>query len=189
MPTTHPLARLLGSAPIALLSALLLSACASNGKDMAKVRAPDIAPRDVANAATQPVRDLNIGNEEPGDYLVSVVADPYGNPPMACSGLNGEIDRLDMILGQDIDSPQKPDDDMLGALTIAAVRNVTRLPFRGVIREVTGAAPRERAMRQALLAGAVRRGFLKGRRAALDCPTGAPAALALAPRARAVDDN
>jgi hypothetical protein len=159
---------------MALVSVQLLAACASNGKEMATVKAPEIQPRDVANAATQPVRDLNLAGEEPGDYLAGVVQDPYGKPPAECSGLDGEIARLDLILGADVDAPRKADDDMLGALTIAAVRNVTSLPFRGVIREVTGAAPRERAMRQALLAGAVRRGYLKGRRTAQNCPPPPP---------------
>ncbi len=164
-----PARRLALSVIVATAAAQLLAGCASNSN--MKVKAPEIGAADVTNAATQPMRDLSLtGREEPGDYLVEVVADPYADPPRDCSALNGEIARLDVILGADIDAPRKPDDDMVGALTLAAVRNVTRLPFRGVIREVTGAAPRERAMRQALLAGAVRRGYLKGMRNTMDCP-------------------
>ena len=36
------------------------------------------------------------------------------------------------------------------------------LPFRGILREVTGAAENDRALRAAYTAGMVRRGFLKG---------------------------
>jgi hypothetical protein len=174
MPINPYVVRRAGPVLVFLVPALLLAACASNGREMARVKAPEIGAGDVANAATQPVRDLNLAGEQPGDYLAAIVKDPYGNPPEQCSGLDGEIDRLNLILGADVDAPRKADDDMLGALTIAAVRNVTSLPFRGVIREVTGAAPRERAMRQALLAGAVRRGYLKGRRMALNCPPPPP---------------
>jgi hypothetical protein len=36
------------------------------------------------------------------------------------------------------------------------------IPFRGILRELTGAAEQERDWRAAIYAGAVRRGFLKG---------------------------
>jgi len=170
MPKTTPMLRVAGP----LLAAVALAACSSSGPKMPKVGKPDIAPSDVANAASQPVRDLNLMGDEPGDYLVTVVNDPYSVPPPDCSALNGEIARLDEILGADVDAPRKSDDDMVGAITLAAVRNVTRLPFRGVIREVTGAAPKERAMRQALLAGAVRRAYLKGMRVTLKCTVAEP---------------
>jgi hypothetical protein len=36
------------------------------------------------------------------------------------------------------------------------------IPFRGVLREISGAAEQERLLQSAVYAGAVRRGFLKG---------------------------
>ena len=44
------------------------------------------------------------------------------------------------------------------------------IPFRGIIREVSGAADRQRDFQEAILAGAIRRGFLKGLGDARECP-------------------
>lgn len=50
-----------------------------------------------------------------------------------------------------------------------AVSGALSLPYRGIIRRVTGADRRERLLRRAILAGMVRRGFLKGAAHAAGC--------------------
>ena len=45
------------------------------------------------------------------------------------------------------------------------------IPFRGVVREVTGAAPAERQYNAAVDAGLARRGFLRGVHQTRKCKT------------------
>ena len=49
------------------------------------------------------------------------------------------------------------------------------VPYGGVVRFVTGANKKDKALRQAVLAGYARRGFLRGVELSLKCPTAAPA--------------
>jgi hypothetical protein len=59
---------------------------------------------------------------------------------------------------------------MAAGLVTDAVRGATALPFRGVIRRVTGAETRDKLRARAVLAGMTRRGFLKGWMQAGQCP-------------------
>ncbi|MEK7111976.1 MAG: hypothetical protein AAB875_01485, partial [Patescibacteria group bacterium] len=43
------------------------------------------------------------------------------------------------------------------------------IPFRGVVREISGAAPAERRLRAAIAAGLARRGYLRGMASAKGC--------------------
>ena len=56
-----------------------------------------------------------------------------------------------------------------------AIRDAVGLPFRGVVRRLSGAEARDRELRAYVLAGIVRRAFLKGVAQAHDCPAVAPA--------------
>jgi len=47
----------------------------------------------------------------------------------------------------------------------------TLLPFRGIVREVSGAAPAERKLAAAVGAGFARRGYLRGLHQARRCST------------------
>lgn len=87
-----------------------------------------------------------------------------------------EIRALDGILGSDIDVARDPEDDTFSAteLLTGAVGGVWSLPYRSIVRRITGANRRERELRQAILAGMVHRGFLKGVAAQAGCSISPP---------------
>lgn len=139
-----------------LLSAVVVGGCATQSgqtgeKDM------------VTRAVEQPFRDLSLMRDKPVDALTSAAAAPYGPPdPLPCEKIVREIQALDEALGPDIDAPQGKTKSAAQSLAEDAVADALSLPFRGIVRTLSGAARREREARRAVLAGMVRRGFLKG---------------------------
>lgn len=152
----------------ALTAALLLTACATS-PDKGSFRGGDTA--DVEAAMMSPVNDIGLDNIEIPEYL-GAMTDPYIDPPMKCEPLQAEIIKLDALLGDDLDVPEE----------VAARREQTALnatsstlgsvliPFRGVVRALSGAAANERDAREAYERGLVRRAYLKGIGQRMDCP-------------------
>ena len=73
------------------------------------------------------------------------------------------------MLGADLDiATGERRDITIGKVAKSAVGSF--IPFRGLIREVSGAADHQRDFEEAIFAGAVRRGYLKGLGEARECP-------------------
>ena len=90
-----------------------------------------------------------------------------------CEDIAREVSQLDTLLGQDFDEPPPPPDmrtntqkgeDMAHHAAVGAVRNAARhiIPFRGLVRQVTGADRHQKEVDNAIQAGKVRRAYLKG---------------------------
>ncbi|MBU1376231.1 MAG: hypothetical protein KKE02_19850 [Alphaproteobacteria bacterium] len=110
--------------------------------------------------------DLNLAPTSPVAALVRAAAAP-DRPPANCATAAHELADLDRALGTD----RMSDPDGVGAVDVAAsvVRSVVRLPFRGVVRELSGAERRAKARQARLYAGMFRRGYLDGWRTARAC--------------------
>lgn len=123
----------------------------------------------------QPFRDLGFIQEAPSEALRRAVRAPYAVPEGGdCTTLAAEVAALDAILGPDVDQPAGKS-DAADDLVAGAVRSAFSLPFRGVVRRLTGAERRDRDLREAVRAGAARRGFLKGLAHAAQCSVGVAA--------------
>lgn len=122
--------------------------------------------------------------------LKDVRADPYKAPAApACSTIPAEILALNKLLGPDLGEPEKAKSDGMADKAGGVVRSL--VPYGGVVRFVTGEGKKDKALREAILAGYARRGFLRGVESGLTCApstalaTPAPAAAsppAAAPR-------
>jgi hypothetical protein len=135
----------------------------------------------VQGAATTPLRDLNVMKVEIPDILLEAARDPYKRPPRnwRCATLVGLLRPLEAALGPDLDQPADDDRDLTDrgkstALSVAGDLAGSAIPFRGVVRRLSGAASHDRRVQEAILAGSVRRAYLKGLGEARGCP--APAA-------------
>jgi len=134
-----------------------------------------VAPENVkaGDVVAKPLDDLNLRKDEIPPILIAAREDTYGlNGVRTCPALAGEIGRLDAVLGPDIDVvSDKTRDEKRGNTVGTVAKSVigSFIPFGGVIREVTGAAGRERQSQVALYAGASRRAFLKGYGQARGC--------------------
>lgn len=142
--------------------ALLLAACASP------------LPEDkVTQAATSPLSDLNLLQPEIPPPLAAALKSPYARPADGtCSGLAAEVEALDALLGNDLDTaPSASNPGMvergvvaLGDATIGAVRSAAEgvVPLRSWVRKLSGAERHSKQIAAAVAAGVVRRSFLKG---------------------------
>ena len=128
-----------------------------------------VAPQNVRaeDVAMSPLSDLNVRKKDVPPALEMAMARPYDLSGIkSCKGLTTAIMDLDVVLGDDIDvaTGEKTDDEKMGNCAGAIAKSVigSFVPFRGVIRELSGANAQERQWDRALYAGAARRAFLKG---------------------------
>lgn len=123
-------------------------------------------PEMVGDVATTPLEDLNLKGDKIPPVLQSALADPYGMGGIRkCASIIGAVGELDAVLGPDFDVPVDADVDDKRRGTVGRIgkRLVGGLiPFRGLVREISGAAERDRKMQEAIYAGVTRRAFLKG---------------------------
>lgn len=160
MPFSMPARRL---AAAALLLTVPDQALAQD--DNLRDREPNV--RDVA---TTPVTDLNLSRDEIPAILLSVVQDPYASKAGAdCEAIAQAIVELDAVLGPDFDIvAEKRERVSEGRIAQSVVGSL--IPFRGVIREATGAADHRRQFEAAITAGMIRRAYFKGLGEAKGCP-------------------
>ena len=124
---------------------------------------------DAMDVAKTPTTDLNITKEEIPAVLVRATSNPYDLAGLRqCTALAGAVEELDAILGPDMDLPQQERDRISAGRVAKTVVN-SFIPFRGLIREFSGANDHDRQVRAAIQAGLARRGFLKGVGAARKC--------------------
>lgn len=148
--------------PLFLL--LMAAGCAS-------VREPRVAgqPSDFGDAVASPLYDINVLKTKIPVVLLEARDRPYQLPtPMTCTEIARSIEPLDEALGPDLDQPPSGDNPGLlergGELAVGAVEGAASglLPMRSWVRRLSGAERHDRLVREAIIAGGVRRSFLKG---------------------------
>ncbi|MBN8832513.1 MAG: hypothetical protein J0G94_18280, partial [Sphingomonadales bacterium] len=113
---------------------------------------------------SQPVKDVGIAKTRIPEVLVQAQSQPYASPGKGCKGVVAAIGELNGVLGPDFGTDSKENENKFGKLAAAGGEAVvnTLIPFRGLVREVSGAAPAERRLDAAVNAGLARRGYLRG---------------------------
>lgn len=126
----------------------------------------------LGSAVVAPLRDINIVRSDIPDLLKEAAADPYAPPKTGCAPLKAEIEKLDAVLGDDYDDPKDDDKDESVSrpmLSVVASTITDVIPMRGWVRRLTGAERHDQQVREAIKAGFVRRGYLKGLMNAGNC--------------------
>lgn len=149
---------------------LIIAACVTIGiNDLAHAQTadPDKTDKETAvDVATQPAEDLNLKKTKIPEELQEVEQAPYSMEGISgCRSIQNAVKRLDKVLGHDLDvveEDSKGDKRRKTAGSIGKSLVGGLIPFRGLVREITGAAAEERRYNQAVYAGVVRRSFLKG---------------------------
>ena len=122
--------------------------------------------------ATQPVRDVGVQKIDIPLPIQQAAAAPYSLKGLkGCAQLNRAIFELNDVLGPDYDGAVMVHENKAGKLAEAGGKTIvnTIIPFRGLVREISGAAPAERRLNAAIRAGFARRGFLRGVATARRC--------------------
>lgn len=154
---------------IRTLASLLAIALATSPAMAAQDRPITNDEPDVRDVAKTPVTDLNIDKREIPAILIEAQRSPYElGSGKRCQTLIREIEQLDEVLGPDIDLPEE-ERSRISAGRVAKTVVGSFIPFRGLIREVSGANDHDRKVRAAIQAGLARRGFLKGVGSARNC--------------------
>ena len=169
--------------------------CAASGSDALAQQSgrvqttSQVNSSSVEDAAKAPLRDLNVIRTDIPQVLIDSLGDPYARPKTKkCQELISILVPLDDALGRDIDQP--PPEDKRGltdrgrpmALGAAAGVASDLIPFHSALRYLTGAQQHDDYVQQAILAGSVRRAYIKGLGEARGCPFPATPSHALAGR-------
>ena len=155
---------------IPLPALLFLCACTTMPADGSpKIQTTSQANREnLQGAAAAPLRDVNLLRTKIPDVLLKAMADPYARPPRAnCASITAQILPLNGALGADLDEPPVDEDDLMergreSALGFMAGAASSVIPFRGWVRQLSGAERHDKLVTAAITAGAVRRAYLKG---------------------------
>jgi len=177
-------------------SLLLLSACSDPAtSDATKDSDGNLAERTISgsfkgafDAVQTPLVDLNIKKDEIPEALQKISGNPYEPPsPLQCKTMRSELVALDTVLGPDMQKGSAKakgifDKDMdyteEGASMIQSeaisfvAGKASIIPFRGIVRQITGAAKHSKEVATAYESGKLRRAYLKGLTSAMKCDKG-----------------
>lgn len=128
--------------------------------------------------AKAPLQDFNLMKEEIPPILLSIKYPYKIDGPVYCDQLAREVADLNSVLGMGLDhiseemaTNEKAAEAATNAATSALEDAATGwLPYRSIVRRLTGATKHERAIRKAYQNGRIRRAFLKGVGGAFQCP-------------------
>lgn len=166
MKTSHPTKSRISTACAAM------SLCAATAFSHPAHAQQDVTDRDpdAIDVALTPLSDLNLSRDPIPVVLQQARANPYADEGYStCAALRSEIGDLDAVLGDDFDTAP-PEERKLTPEGVAQRVVGFFIPFRGIIREVSGANEHEYDFREAIAAGLMRRAYLKGLGQAMDCP-------------------
>lgn len=113
----------------------------------------------------QPIKDIGLMRENPPEVLRDAQKAPYTLAGLkSCGDLKRAIGELDVVLGPDVDAVDDQGDALPTRLAEAGAKSIVNalIPFRGLVREASGAAEADRKFRMMVAAGMARRGYLKG---------------------------
>jgi hypothetical protein len=163
---TFPVRALLGAAALALLAPPLLAQDNDSQDQQKPVTDQTVTAKDVGMT---PITDLNLKSDPIPPLLLEAQKDPYATKGLkTCSQYAAEVRKFDVVLGTDYDIAT-PEQRRINAGKVAQSVVGSFIPFRGVIREVSGASKHQREFQDAILAGMMRRAFLKGMGLKLGC--------------------
>lgn len=134
----------------------------------------------LGGALLTPAEDLNLKRTPIPEILQSIEQVYSPGQEMSCPEIAAEIDQLSVVLGVDDDVPPNEvssASQKAAAVTLGAISGIAGgiIPFRGLVKKISGAEAHEIKLRDAYLRGLKRRAYLKGMGQSLGCaPPAAP---------------
>lgn len=124
--------------------------------------------------ASQPARDVGVAKTGVPIPLQKAYDAPYSLTGIrTCRDISRAFHELTDVIGPDFAAGNVKKENRAGKLAEAGGKTIVNsiIPFRGLVREVTGAAPAQRRLERAIAAGYARRGFLRGVHQTRKCRT------------------
>jgi len=152
---------------LAMLSAVTIStgayAQSTTGKEVGQ---------SMESMATKPLKDLNLMKDEIPPELLALMNNPYSLDGIkTCKQHKAAIDRLTSVLGPDVDAVTAKQGETATETMLGAAESVVGglIPGAGLMRKLSGAQAAEEKAKAAVLAGSLRRAYLKGSARAKGC--------------------
>ena len=143
---------------LVFLALVLVLPAAATAQDAPK------QPSDLDEAGrivSQPARDVGVTRTKIPRVLELSAEGPYTLRGLStCRAMAAKLGALDRALGPDFDDAPQKGESIAKAGGKAVVNSI--IPFRGVVREISGAATADRRLEAATDAGIAQRGFLRG---------------------------
>jgi hypothetical protein len=161
--------------PLALALAITPAANAQNESAAKEPSRFQKTTRTAGEIASQPVTDVGAKKKEIPPVLQRAIAAPYGMTGAAnCAQIRSNLSQLNAVLGPDFVAGTTVNENRASKIAEAGGKTIVNsiLPFRGLVREVSGAAPAQRRLNAAIDAGYARRGFLRGLARTKNCKLG-----------------
>ncbi len=133
--------------------------------------------RRIPDALRAPLRDFNL-SKRPLPRVLARITYPYAiDGPVHCQDLITEVNALNAVLGNsaDVSAAESSRSELVAEAASNAATNAIEdaatgwIPYRSVVRRVTGAHQYERKLRKAYEMGRIRRAYLKGIGGAFGC--------------------
>lgn len=129
----------------------------------------------VKTVIDRPLGDLNLMQPATAAALQRAARAPYAPAGPSCDAIVWEIAQLDTALGPDLDTRAPAKQKILPSVSqLEGQAAGNFIPYEGALRFITGADRRDRKAAEMVLAGAVRRAYLKGAGEARGCVNAAP---------------
>lgn len=117
---------------------------------------------DTKDVVSQPAKDVGVAKNKIPPSLEDAAVAPYSLAGLdTCGKIADAVRVLDAALGPDYPAGGPTNTTSTGKAVGSAVVN-SLIPFRGLVREASGAAAADRRLAAAVQAGFARRGFLRG---------------------------
>ena len=182
---------------LSILPAILLASACTSSQSNQDVSAPDDtghpgigavntekpreASRGLDDAVLSPLTDLNLRRE-----TIPVEIENYKSPydasdPRTCDDIEEEVTTLDSVLGSDIDlilyykaqgsENEQALSDRASGFAVGQIASEASglIPFRGIVRSVTGANSHQQSVDAAYQTAFLRRSYLKGLGSGMGC--------------------
>ena len=131
--------------------------------------ATTVLAQSAGHIVSQPARDVGLEKTKIPPLLVKVSENPYTTEGTgSCAQLSSSIAALTRIIGPDFSSSPAANKTNMAKIGGTAVVN-SLIPFRGIVRAVSGSSAAEQRKNAAIDAGVARRGFLRGLQVARKC--------------------
>jgi hypothetical protein len=136
---------------------------------------------DASKVATSPLKDVGVVKDKIPQVLIDARTATYVLPsPLTCKTIFDAVDALNAELAPDLDNPSTQIKSGMSATEIGETVVHGLTPLRSWVRKLSGAEKNANEVQAAILAGSVRRGYLKGIGLQMGCkPPAAPLGVTL----------
>ena len=165
---------------LAVAAALLLASPALAQTEPSRTQQIE---QDASKVAKSPLKDVGVVKDKIPRVLIDARTATYALPsPLTCKTLFDAVDALDAELAPDLDAPSTQIKSGMSATEIGETVVHGLTPLRSWVRKLSGAEKNANEVQAAIMAGSVRRGYLKGVGMRMNCaPPAAPSWFVPAP--------